>query len=226
MTEKTIFDGRIDGTSKAIQEIIDLFLLENFYLPDIDFKVETENHKQIWVIYPPKKKGSPKEKIINGYVEINTPSLSNETPVNFLLVSCRRELDLLFFQLSQRVQAKFIVKDYPPGILATPWRDLVKDGLLSPLTDSAADLLLDKESNPSKDVGKYGTNRDLSESAVKILVKSCIAYQNHGGTIRAFYENMLSDTTRNRFALETLKSWVKNKKFRPKEEKSTRKSTR
>ena len=215
MREKIIFDGQLDGSAETVQEVIDLFLLEHFYLPDIDFRVETENHKQIWVIYPTQDNQS--DKIINGYFEISVPSITDKKPINFLLVSCRLELDLLFFQLSQRIQAKCIIKDYPPAILATPWKDLIKDGLISPLTSTLTDLLVMRESDPSKDVGKYGTNRNLSVSDVKLLVQKCIEYQARGGTIKAFYMTLLSEATQNSFTLETFKSWVKNKKFRPAE---------
>ncbi len=213
MREKIIFDGRLDGAAETVQEIIDLFLLENFYLPDIDFRVEIENNKRIWVIYP--SQDNQNNKIINGFFEISVPSITDKKPINFLLVSCRPELDLLFFQLSQRIQAKCIVKEYPPAILATPWRDLIKDGLISPLTSTYAEFLEMKESIPSKDLGKYGTYRDLSLGEVERLVQKCIAYQARGGTIRTFYENSLPESLQNRFTLETLKSWVKNKKFRP-----------
>lgn len=222
MREKIIFNGQLDGTAETVQEVIDLFLLEHFYLPDIDFRVETENHKQIWVIYPTQDNQS--DKIINGYFEISVPSITDKKPINFLLVSCRLELDLLFFQLSQRIQAKCIVKDYPPEILATPWMDLIKEGLISPLTSTQAELLEMREPILSKDLGKFGTYRDMSLDEVKKLVRACITYQKRGGSIRTFYENSLPESLQKKFAFETLKSWVKNKKFRP-AKKSTLKST-
>jgi hypothetical protein len=80
MREKTIFDGRIDGSSEEIQEIIDFFLFQNIGLPGpgIDYRVEDENQKRLYVIYPPQDEN----RIINGYTEINTPSLSDNKPVN------------------------------------------------------------------------------------------------------------------------------------------------
>jgi hypothetical protein len=213
MIEKIIYDGRIDGTSKAIQEIVDLYLLENLYLPGIDFRVETENQKQLWVIYPPTENSQPKEKIINGYVEINSLTISDTEAVNLRIISCRHELNLLFFQLSQRIQAKFIVKGYPPEILTTPWRELITKGYISPLTNDENDLLLMKDVDPKKRVGKYGTDRDLTTEQVINIVSICRDYQARGGTIGSYYNDVLQPSVRDKFSLETLKGWLKRKKF-------------
>lgn len=213
MREKIIYDGHIDGSQKEVQEIVDLFLLENFHYPDIDFRVEHENQKQLWLIHPSNENNQQQEKLINGFIEINTIFIADEKPVNFRLVSCRQVLDLLFFQLSQRIQAKFIIRDFPPDVLTTPWKDLITQGLISPLSTTVEGLLLNKVTNPKGKVPKYGTFRDLTEEEVVAIVAKCKIYQKSSWTVRSYYEKVLTDEVRGRFSLGTLIDWGKNKKF-------------
>jgi hypothetical protein len=69
--------------------------------------------------------------------------------------------------------------------------------------------------DPSGDIPKYGTYRDLTEKQVRSIVKQCRAYQEREGTIEWYYNNLPSQV-REQFRLETLKSWLKNPKFKPK----------
>lgn len=213
MREKIIFDGRIDGSLKEVQEVVDFFLFENFQLPGIDFKVEYENQKQIWVIYPPIESNQSTEKIINGFFEINTESLTDDRPVNIRLVSCRQILDLLFFQLSQRIQAKFIIRDYPPDVLTTSWKELIAQGFISPLSPNVNDVLLDKIPDPKGKVGKYGTERKLTEEQVRDIVAGCKSSRERGATIEWYYDS-LPTSIKSQFALGTLKDWVKDPRFK------------
>jgi hypothetical protein len=147
-------------------------------------------------------------------VEIIPISLSEEKPVNFHLVSCRQELDLLFFNMSQRIQAKFIVEGYPPDVVTIPWRDLIAQGYISPLATTQQDVLLDRPANIKATLGKYGTERYLSEEQVRAICIRCKAHQEHGGTIENYYNHVLSSSISDKFALGTLKDWLKDKRFR------------
>lgn len=207
MAEKTIYHGDIDASLKEVQEVVDFFLFEHFELPGIDFRVEWDLQKQIWVIYPPKESGPLAEKIINGFIEINTKLISDDRPVIVHLVSCRQILDLLFFQLSQRIQAKFIIRDYPPDVLTTSWKELIAQGFISPLSTTEKDILLEKITDPKGKVPKYGTDRNLTEEDVRRIVKKCQWYQVNG-TIEMYYQN-LPEYVRSQFAFDTLKGWLK-----------------
>ena len=68
--------------------------------------------------------------------------------------------------------------------------------------------------DPESVVHRFGRDRDLTLSEVKEIVAACKEFQHHDGTISAFYFEVLQEYTRNKFSLETLKSWVKNKKYR------------
>ena len=120
-------------------------------------------------------------------------------------------IKLLFFQLSQRIQAKFIVKGYPPELLTTPWRELIAKGYVSPLINDENDLLLMKDVDPKGVVGRYGTDRDLTTEQVIKIVAHCREYQLRGGTVGSYYNDRLQPNIRDKFSFDTLKSWLKNK---------------
>lgn len=206
--EKSIFDGRIDASLKEVQDLVDFFLFENFQLPGIDFRVERVDQKQVWVIYPPKDSDSPGEKILNGFIEINLSSLSNNQPVTVHLISCRQELDLLFFQLSQKIQAKFIIRDYPPDVVTTPWKELIAQGVISPLATTMKDVLLDNNTDLKGKVPRFGRDRDLSEEEVRRIVKNCHKHKDRGGTVKTYY-NTLPEGIKVKFEFETLRTWLK-----------------
>jgi len=77
------------------------------------------------------------------------------------------------------------------------------------------DLLLLNDVDPSGDIPKYGTDRDLTKDQVRSIVDKCRWSQGKGGTIELFYDH-LSPLIRGKFRLETLKSWLKNPNFKPK----------
>lgn len=214
MREKTIFDGRIDGTPKEIQEVVDMFLFEELQLPGIDFRVEPEGTKQIWAIYRPVNAGPPGSRIINGYIEITGVSISEEAPSTVRLISCRQELDLLFFQLSQRLQAKFIIKGFPPELLTTAWRELAAKGYITPLAGTLDDVFSDGSADPRGVVGKFGRNRDLTLEDVTRIVSRCREFQARDGTIEAYYNHVLAGSLTDKFALGTLKGWLKDPRFK------------
>jgi len=100
--------------------------------------------------------------------------------------------------------------------------DLKKSSALDPserIPDNGSDKTIVKFVNdvdPSGDIPKYGTFRDLTGKKVRSIVEQCRAYQKKGATIKWYYQDILSPSDQNKFALETLKAWLKNPKFKPK----------
>ena len=64
-------------------------------------------------------------------------------------------------------------------------------------------------------VKRYGRPRVYTLAEVKDIVAKCKNFQQRGGTIEAFYNDVLLPSTRDNFLLDTLRSWVKDKKFKP-----------
>jgi hypothetical protein len=212
MREKVIYDGRIDGSEREVQKMIDFFLFQNIGLPEIDYRIEKDNQKQLYVIYPHPEQAPKNDKIINGYTEITTLSISEQKPINLRIVSCRSELDLLFFHLSQQIQAKFIIEGFPPDGTTLSWRELVSQGLISPLSTTTTDVLLSRIPNPEGEVPRFGSDRDLTESQVIEIVSRCNSHRERGATIAWYYDH-LPTILQDKFSLGTLKDWVKDPRF-------------
>ena len=58
---------------------------------------------------------------------------------------------------------------------------------------------------------KYGTYRDLTIDDVRAIVARCLAFKKQGGRVTEFYRR----ENTNAYTLETLRSWLKDKRFRP-----------
>ena len=84
------------------------------------------------------------------------------------------------------------------------------------LETNLPDLSFMNDVDPSGDIPKYGTYRDLTGKQVRSIVEQCRAYQKKGATIKWYYHDILSPSVQNKFALETLKAWLKNPKFKSK----------
>jgi len=209
MREKVIFDGLIDGSAEQIQKIVDKYYLDNLTIPDIEFGIDYLNTKQLLIFYPSDKSPESPDKLINGYIEIITLSILKDKPVRFRVVSCRRVLDLLFFQLSEIIQAKFIVGGYPPEVLTKPWRELITEGVIVPVPTTIEDVLLDKFTNPKGKTPKYGRNRKISKEEVKQVVEECRNYMEREGTIRDYYDTFLRSDIRDQCEFETFRSWLR-----------------
>jgi hypothetical protein len=69
--------------------------------------------------------------------------------------------------------------------------------------------------DPERVVKRYGTYRELTLDEVRDIVAKCRAFQHKDGTIFSFYYEALPDYYRTKFSFETLRSWVKNEKFKP-----------
>jgi hypothetical protein len=211
--EKLIYDGRLDARVEDVQAIVDQFLFENFALPldgtpNLQIKIEKRGNKQIHTIFPQLNKDSGK--IINGYIEINQIYLDDDHLVDVRIVSCRPELDLLFFQLSQKVQARFIIPNFPPDVLTIPWRDLMEQGFINSKKIEVDDSLEEDQLNPDEIVERFGTDRNLTKNAVRRYVKQCRTFQNKGGTVKGYYITLGVFPP---FSYETLRSWLKNPDF-------------
>lgn len=220
MIEKIIFDGYIEGSKLEIEEIINIFIQERLSPEDLlkrgyHFNIDLIDSKQVWLVHPKSELDLPKVKATLGYVEINPVYISEEKPVRFRLISCQEPYNLLFFELSQRIQAKFILQNIPYARLETPWQEFLSQGLINFLPNEDEELLLDNSFDPKEELPKYGTDRDLSKKEVTLFVKKCRAYMTAGGTKRQFYEETLSSETKDKFAFETLRDWMNDPKFKP-----------
>ena len=66
--------------------------------------------------------------------------------------------------------------------------------------------------------GRYGTCRDLAIDDVRAIVARCLDFKTRGGTVPEFYRHQNIDIGGPRsYELETLRGWLKNPKFRPKD---------
>jgi hypothetical protein len=64
--------------------------------------------------------------------------------------------------------------------------------------------------------GKYGTCRDLTIDEVRVIVAECRAFQEGGGKVPTFYEQLnIRPGEPRSFELETLYGWLYDPKFRP-----------
>jgi hypothetical protein len=92
--------------------------------------------------------------------------------------------------------------------------DSVKpDELISQFSSSQEDALLMNNVGLVENLPKYGTDRDLSENDVRLIVKRCRTSQKAGTSVREFYMNVLLSDESNKFSFETLRSWLKNPRF-------------
>lgn len=208
MREQVIFDSRLSANIQTVFDEIERFRLDNFYAYNIEVPDEIEGNRHVWVIYPQGRENS--SRIINGYIDIIPLGLDPDSGVYLRIVSCRYELDLLFFQLSQRVQAKCLIPEFLPQVLTTPINELVEQGVLSPNKISLEELINNPKS-AADTVEKYGTERNLTLTQVCNLVKRCREFMKRDGTIEAFYNLYVTKYC----TLGTFKDWMKNKKFNP-----------
>lgn len=95
----------------------------------------------------------------------------------------------------------------------------VKAELLGKLgIDTAISIAFDPA---DPDAGRYGTDRDLTAGDVRAIVKGCRKFQGDGGKVTAFlmlYQRDYAPAGGPRsFALDTLRGWLKDPRFRPKD---------
>lgn len=57
---------------------------------------------------------------------------------------------------------------------------------------------------------RYGTDRDLTIDDVRTIVARCLVFKRQGGKVTEFYRRENTDS----YTLETLRSWLKDKRFR------------
>jgi len=210
LREKVIFNGRVDIQRRELESSVNHFLMVNFIaLMGIHLEIEVQGIRHLWVHYPSAGEGTG-EKIVNGYLDlINSPEDADRIE-QLRIVSCRPELDILFFQLSQQIQARYVLPGYPPDILAIPLSELLEQGLISSHASSMSEMLA-QFPDPDDTVKKYGTDRNLTASDVRRHVRRCLAYKENGGTVRGYHENLGPCPP---FALETLRSWLKDPRFK------------
>lgn len=208
--EKIVFDGYVDAHPAAIEREIRLFFGEFAeQVPTIDLEFETVGSKQVWIISP--EQSARKEKIINGYTEITPLSLNHNTDVRLRIVSCREELDLLYFQLSQRIQARFIIPDIEYAVAMIPWSEFVEKGYVTSTVSDPAEILRHSD-KPDDVVPRYGTKRDLSKADVRRAIRSCRTWMNRGGTAESWL-NGCHYWREPKCSIDTLYKWLQNPEF-------------
>jgi hypothetical protein len=106
-----------------------------------------------------------------------------------------------------------LIKEPSKSIGSSPYKPKRKSSPL-PIKKSDEEWIFDDD--PSGKVPKYGSDGDLTGNEVKEIVKRCRVYQERGGPIRMFYDDVLQNRYPNKFSFETLRSWLKNKEFQPK----------
>lgn len=95
---------------------------------------------------------------------------------------------------------RMYAKTYPGGdVLETPL-------LVQPHTPDASD-------DPAMDVAGqlYGTHRRLTIEDVRAIVARCLAFTQRGGKVAEFHRRFSNGD----YALETLRSWLRDKRFHP-----------
>jgi hypothetical protein len=201
----------LETTIDIIQPEIDRFVLNNILsISDINFEVRVDREKQFWIVKPLIGKEYPKSEIINGYIQLRS-GLFGEQYTDLRIVSFRPELDLLFFLLSQHIQAKAIVPDFPPELIVIPWRELITEGVIGQKPTNVSDLLSGVP-DPDETYSKFGTNRDLTANDVRRYTSKCNAYTKKGGSVKGYYQTLGTNPP---FALETLRGWLKNHDLNP-----------
>lgn len=118
----------------------------------------------------------------------------------------------LWWELTNRLQADpILIRTWGGYSLPRPARRIEAKPQTS--TEDAASDILPDELHPG---GKYGTNRDLTFEDVKAIVTRCRAFQERGGKVPDFYDQLNLDPFGPRyFELETLRGWLKDPKFAP-----------
>lgn len=147
--------------------------------------------------------------ITNGYFDIYPVSTNYDSPCKLRIISCRPELDIIYFQLSQFIQARFIIQDYPPSLSTLPLKELYELKAIEKkdyVPSTEPDL-------PDPDNKKrYGAEKNLSKNDVKKHIKRCRAAMTRGTTIEDYYDSVLNKIC----SLDTFKKWMKDKKFKEK----------
>jgi len=147
-----------------------------------------------------------------GYVDMQEIKAQIEIPIRIRIVSYHAELDLWWVRLTENIIKK-LHTDVPSFI---PKFDAnissINSGNLP--TNSIVNIFTN-DLDPDSVVQKYGTYREFTLVEVRGIVARCKAFQNEGGTIAAFYYDVLGESTSSKFSLETLKSWVKDNRFKP-----------
>ena len=96
--EIIVLEERLDASADYVKKLISEFFFKNRNVPNnIDIRPEVDGDKFIWAVYPEERSNGENEKLINGYIQINSVSLDRKSkPVDVRIVSCREELTLLW----------------------------------------------------------------------------------------------------------------------------------
>jgi len=106
-------------------------------------------------------------------------------------------------------QSKLIAKDAGD---AAPGRAQTK------LASATTDGKIDPSPTECPIGGKYGTCRDLTIDDMRTIVARCLDFKARGGSVPEFYRRQnISFNEPRSYALETLRGWLKNPRFAPRD---------
>lgn len=215
MREKTIYEGEIEGEYASIQKDIDMYFSELIsHMPKLELNFDTIGSKIVWIVTP--ENSANKNKIINGYIELNPVALAADSFTYMRIVSCREELDLFYFQLSVRIQSKYLLPYLSFYGATIPWEELVEKGYIFPPKKEALDIIY-SPLDPDETAKKYGTNGRLTKNDIRRAVKACEEWQKRGGSVRTFYTDSGHSIT-NECEYDTFVRYAKNPTYKSKKD--------
>lgn len=212
MREKIIFDGLIEGAIDSIEKEIQLFYAEVAdAVPDLELTFETIDSKYVWIITP--ENSASKQKMTNGYSELFRTALESNFPTRVRIVSCREELDLFYFQLSHRIQAKYVQSSSLPNGTRIPAHELVEKQLINPQKKDVTD-----EIRSAVDIDnirrRYGTEGKMTKNEIRRSVKNFWKRKNEEKVSLPDYYKYSGDPVCGKCAFWTYKQYVYNPKYR------------
>lgn len=211
MREKIIFDGKIDGPNAHIEKDIRMYYAElSDEVPEMELTFESIGTKLVWIVTT--ENSANKQKLTNGYTELIPISLDSDSCTNVRIISCREELDLFYFQLSQRIQAKYLIPMLSSYATTIPWRELVEKGLVRPPKKEVLDIIYDAE-DLDETAKKYGTKRELTKNDIRRAVKAYGEWRKRGGSMFTFYHDS-GHSIASKCEYETFKKYTLNPDYK------------
>lgn len=211
MREKIIFDGLIDSSIASIEKDIHLYYDELTLVgPLMELSFETVETKLVWIVTP--ENSANNQKLINGYTELIRVSLEFDTCTRVKIISCREELDLFYFQLSYRIQGKYLLPMLTSYAITVPWHELVEEGLVQAPKNEILDVIY-KPADPDDTAKRYGTDRDLTKNDIRNAIKACEEWQNRGQSMFSFFYDS-GHWIATKCAYETFKKYCYDPKFK------------
>jgi hypothetical protein len=142
-------------------------------------------------------------------IEFRVPPLSKDQEVALYVMSKSSESRSATWELVEEIFDGFVEYLRAKGCK-------VEEGQGPTLSEDIADDIVPDELIAG---GKYGTCRDLTIDEVRYIVAECCAFQEQGGKVTTFYEQLnITPGEPRSFELETLRGWLRDPKFAPPED--------